>query len=436
MEDLVIFLNSIKMARNFNWRKFLRFWNKSAGQPTPIDPPPTEEPGPSLDNPAAFQAEFLGFNPGWTWNVNSPNLAQTSAYAMGALRFPAGTLGNYYHYATNGYGLVQSEMDVVGDSIPITDHTGQNYIIDFADYAVSEGITQVIYMAGLFFQRGGSPREYQEHLDAIQYLESRGLTVVGVQAHNETNFDKYSVLYPSDWALFKTHFLEFVADLATIGSYDVGVQIPNIQNRNKPRAQSFYDFVTTDTDITSNIDFYNMHLYPTTEVLNTQETAFLDDLKVIQAIKPVRFTEFNVNGEQGSSYTYRGLQHAKDLWRIYLLLLDAGAEMLFVHNLYGQNVNAFYNHNQGTSTMAELWKELTFLLGSQYEVVLYENLRALRATSGGTLYTVFSNTSDETIRIVLSDTATVKVLNETGFDIYTYNEFYNVQPGDLVIISE
>lgn len=390
----------------------------------------------TIDNPLSFSGEFLGFNPGWTWNSASPTLDQTLDYAMGILRFPAGTLGNYYHYNDPGYGLDAAEMAIVGDSIPITNHTGANYIIDFADYCILKGITKVHYMAGLYFQKGAAVVTYQEHLDAVQYLEGRGLEVVGIQVQNEVNFDKYAVLYPSDWISFKADFLQFVADISTIGTYKIGVQIPNIQNRTAARAASYYSFVTTDPDILNNIDFYSMHLYPTDAQMDSSEEDFIADVANIQSLKPIRFTEFNVNGSQGG-YTYRGLQHAKDLWRLYLVLLDAGPEMLFVHNLYGTNVNAFYQHGVGTSTMAELWKEITFLIGSTYEVVTYDGRRALRALgSNKRLYTVFYNNSGSTIRVPLQGTSnSVKVLNATGFDVTQESDFVDVSAGDLVVID-
>ena len=390
----------------------------------------------SLATPLSFSEEFLGFNPGWTWNSASPTLDQTYDYAMGVLRFPAGTLGNYYHYNDPGYGLDAGEMAVVGDSIPITNHTGANYIIDFADYCIAKGITKVHYMAGLFFQKGGTPLAYQEHIDAIQYLESRGLDVVGIQVQNEVNFDKYAAIYPSDWILFKADFLQFVSDISTIGNYKIGVQIPNIQNRTAARAASYYSFVTTDADILKSIDFYSMHLYPTEAEMDASEDAFIADVANIQSIKPIRFTEFNVNGLQGG-YTYRGLQHAKDLWRLYLVLLESRPEMLFVHNLYGSNVNAFYQHGVGTSTMAELWKEIVFLLNSNYEIVTYDGRRALKAIgSDKNLYTVFYNNSGSIVTVPLEGAAnTIKTLTGSGFTSATGSDSVAVAAGDLVVIT-
>lgn len=384
---------------------------------------------------SSFNNEWLGFNPGWTWTIENPELSRTDDYAKSTLRWPAGTLGNYYHYDTNGYGLVSTEMAVVGDNIPITDWTGQNYIVDFADYAIAQGVGKVHYVAGLYFQRGGTPNEYQEHLDAIQYLEGRGLTVSGIQLQNEVNFDKYEVLYPDDWSLFKSHVSEFVTEVSTIGTYDIGIQIPNLQNRNKARAQSYYDFVTTDATILSNIDFYAMHVYPTKEVLLNLESQIDADITTIKAIKPIRFTEFNMNGED-DTYEYRQSQHAKDLFRLWLRLLSNGPESMYVHNLYGKNVNAFYNDTTGTSTMAEMWKDFIPMIDSTYEVVTIDGVQALVIQKSGTIYTYFYNNGQSNVTLKFTSSGTVKVLDDDGFTTTTGLFDYTVAPGEMVIASQ
>jgi hypothetical protein len=114
------------------------------------------------------------------------------------IRFPGGTGANYYHYYGRGYGFISSE--VIGskfESLVGSDQwIPENHIVKFADLALQTG-SKVIYVANLFthFKQNGAALidpnnaayrySLKENLDAISYLENRGLEVVGVELGNE-----------------------------------------------------------------------------------------------------------------------------------------------------------------------------------------------------------------------------------------------------------
>ena len=142
-----------------------------------------------------------------------------------------------------------------------------------------------------------------------------------------------------------------------------------------------------------------------------------------------------MNGEV-DDYEYRQSQHAKDLFRLWLRLLSNGPEVMCVHNLYGQNVNAFYNHNLGTSTMAEMWKEFVPMLDSTYEVVTIDGVQALTVQKSGTIYTYFFNNGQSNVTLKFTNSGTIKHLNDGGFTTTTGLFDYTVEPGEMVIASQ
>lgn len=131
--------------------------------------------------------------------------ARLNELAPRVLRFPGGTLANFYHPTGLGYGILQQDVDLVAgttvhNNINNTFQAEQadiaagevsgNYIHEMIALAQATG-ESVLYVANLFTGTVG------EMVGAIQAFQDAGVTVYGVELGNEAHLKAYDSRFGS-----------------------------------------------------------------------------------------------------------------------------------------------------------------------------------------------------------------------------------------------
>lgn len=121
------------------------------------------------------------------------------------LRFPGGTLANFYHPNGLGYGIRAQDVDLVAgttvyDNINPTFQVEQsniaagtvdgNHIVDFIELALANQ-SDVLYVANLL------TGNMNETISAIQQLKTAGVNVTGVELGNEAHLSAYNFRFPT-----------------------------------------------------------------------------------------------------------------------------------------------------------------------------------------------------------------------------------------------
>ncbi|MEO8068594.1 MAG: hypothetical protein ABI599_12935, partial [Flavobacteriales bacterium] len=131
--------------------------------------------------------------------------AKTNDLDPDVLRFPGGTISNFYHPTANGYGLVLSEINTVaGSSVYDRMASGYNEEQD----AIAEGrITQNHRFDIITLAQGTSSKvmfcaniltgTVNQAMTALNTLVNAGVNVVGVELGNEMYLNAYSGYYPT-----------------------------------------------------------------------------------------------------------------------------------------------------------------------------------------------------------------------------------------------
>lgn len=176
-------------------------------RPTPAPPLPIQYNGFN----AAFAANFLAFPDAGT-RINETKATNPNYI----LRFPGGTVGNYYHTSGNGYGVVASET--TGAPVSITaqvdiDATvSGNYLDDMVACALAAGAA-VTWVANMYTGTTA------ESITAINAFLAAGVPVVAIELGNEWYLNRYIGKYP-------TH-TEYIAD-ALVFRDAMKAQFPSI----------------------------------------------------------------------------------------------------------------------------------------------------------------------------------------------------------------
>ncbi len=130
---------------------------------------------------------LFGFNTANAFEVLSAkdrdNVKLVSDVSPSILRFPGGTIANYYHVTGSGYGFREEDVQkyehkMMNKKVQGVE-TGNNYIYDFIDFAKAAKVKDVIYVANLL------SADYNETETAIDILQNGGLNVVAVELGNE-----------------------------------------------------------------------------------------------------------------------------------------------------------------------------------------------------------------------------------------------------------
>lgn len=141
-----------------------------------------------------------GFNAAFTMNhVDSPGFQDrlgelTAATPNLVLRFPGGTIGNYYHVTGNGYGVVEAETtnapDSVVEQVDIDATKPANYLAGMVSLAQSVN-AKVVWVANLW------TGTIAETLTALHAFDNAGVGIAGVELGNEWYLPRYQSAYPT-----------------------------------------------------------------------------------------------------------------------------------------------------------------------------------------------------------------------------------------------
>ena len=150
---------------------------------------------PDLDSKYAINPNILSFNTGYFFVSPLEQDADVQKFTQNlrpvTLRFPGGTIGNYYHPDGPGYGLRQS--DVKGGFPEITKAMPlfqDNAIYHFAQLC-KMGNSNAVYVANLM------TGTVEETIWAVQYLLSQNIQIKGIELGNEFYLNQYRSVFPT-----------------------------------------------------------------------------------------------------------------------------------------------------------------------------------------------------------------------------------------------
>jgi hypothetical protein len=157
----------------------------------------------------------IGFNTSNTFHIplNEKDIELISSLHAEVLRFPGGTIGNFYHPTGGGYGLIPSEFTKLEGKAPetlsnqLTKSSGDstNYLIPFIELAKQTNAS-VLLVANVIT---GTPKEL-DYL--ISTLLQNNLKIEGVELGNELFLPAYVNFFPSanEYLNRITPFIEFL----------------------------------------------------------------------------------------------------------------------------------------------------------------------------------------------------------------------------------
>jgi len=142
----------------------------------------------------------LGFNTSNTFHLplNEKDIELISSLHAEVLRFPGGTIGNFYHPMGSGYGLIPSEfqslegkaIETLGNQITKSTKDSSNYLLPFIDLAKKTNAS-VLLVANVI---SGTPQELEYLISTI--LQS-SLKIEGVELGNELFLPAYVNYFPT-----------------------------------------------------------------------------------------------------------------------------------------------------------------------------------------------------------------------------------------------
>lgn len=157
----------------------------------------------------------LGFNTSNTFHIplNEKDIELISSLHAEVLRFPGGTIGNFYHPKGGGYGLIPSEFEKLEGKAPETlsnqlnksSGDSTNYLIPFIELAKQTNAS-VLLVANIIT---GTTQEL-EYL--ISTLLQSNLKIEGIELGNELFLPAYENYFPTanEYLNRITPFIEFL----------------------------------------------------------------------------------------------------------------------------------------------------------------------------------------------------------------------------------
>ena len=157
----------------------------------------------------------LGFNTSNTFHIplNEKDIELISSLHAEVLRFPGGTIGNFYHPKGSGYGLIPSEFKQLEGKAPETLNNqlnksigdSTNYLLPFIELA-KQTKASVLLVANVV---SGTPEELNFLISTVL---KNNLTVEGIELGNELFLPAYKNYFPTatDYLNRITPFIEFL----------------------------------------------------------------------------------------------------------------------------------------------------------------------------------------------------------------------------------
>lgn len=278
----------------------------------------------------------------------------TQTIQPNALRFPGGTIANYYHPDGLGYGFRQEDVKggfpEITRAMPLFD---KNAIYHFADLCRMSG-TSVVYVANMM------TGTVEETIWAIEYFRSQNIPVAGIELGNEFYLQQYRDRFPTVETYIKIA-KEFAAVLRKkFPQIPLGVVAANPTEPNPSNSHGkFQNLWNATLGKESFYDFYIPHLYSNAEVCqqkggNDLKAIFdctnltlapvhynymqvvLDHYKQFFGNKKIWITEWN---SEAASYISNSVRQAEFVGEFLMDLIDVAVknpqvEYAFFHN-YG-----------------------------------------------------------------------------------------------------
>lgn len=313
---------------------------------------------PNFSKKHALNEKFLSFNTGFMFTapIEKEDAVSTINQTLRphTLRFPGGTLGNYYHVEGLGYGL--QEKDIRGQFSEVTRAMPlfkQNAIYHFAEMCKTSNIN-VVYVANMM------TAEVDETIWAIEYFISQNIPIVGIELGNEFYLNQYRSIF-SDPTIYVNKAKEFAKVLKKkFPQIPLGIVAASPTEARPKSSEGKFKYHWNQVVGKENFyDFYIPHLYPkvkgcaefggddlnkvheclnltiSTEHLNYHQI-IVDYYKQFFGNKKMWITEWNSQAENNISNTIR---HAEFVGEFLMGLIDISIkhpqlEYAYFHN-YG-----------------------------------------------------------------------------------------------------
>jgi len=147
-------------------------------------------------SPIAVHKDIYGFNTGFMFGGNIEDLPEVQRLSKSlspvTLRFPGGTIANYYHPNLNGYGFKEEEVGQMKDFegfLKSQPFEKSNYLDAFAKICKLTN-SDVMFVANML------TGTIAENILAIDRLREKGLKIVGIELGNEFLLQRYRNNYP------------------------------------------------------------------------------------------------------------------------------------------------------------------------------------------------------------------------------------------------
>jgi hypothetical protein len=216
---------------------------------------------PNFHKKTAVNPNLISFNTGFMF-INpieqEPEVKViTKEIAPKVLRFPGGTIGNYYHPTGPGYGLrVEETGPKLPEIVKAQVQFKQNAIYHFAEVCKMAD-SRVMFVANLL--TGTS----EEMIWCLDFFKAKGIGIAGVELGNEFYFREYRSQFPD----VETYIRKAREFASMIKKYDPAIPIavvaadPTEPTPNNEHAR----FMNRWNQILGQEDFYDAyvpHLYP------------------------------------------------------------------------------------------------------------------------------------------------------------------------------
>jgi hypothetical protein len=282
----------------------------------------------------------LGFNTSNTFHIplNEKDIELISSLHAEVLRFPGGTIGNFYHPTGGGYGLIPSEFEKLEGKAPETlsnqlakfSGDSTNYLIPFIELAKQTNAS-VLLVANVIT---GTPQEL-EYL--ISILLQSNLKIEGVELGNELFLPAYVNYFPTanEYLNRITPFIEFLKANHPSIPYSIPV---SFGHSGVKRATDW----NSEIHDKGNSEYLSIHYYS-----DPSKKDYVEDYearyKLLLELFPNKhfwLSEFNLlhPGKEFGNSHFQALQNSRLI--SHALVNSNELSLLIYHNLLGSD-NAF-----------------------------------------------------------------------------------------------
>jgi hypothetical protein len=279
----------------------------------------------------------LGFNTSNAFHLplNENDIQGISLLHAEVLRFPGGTIGNFYHPKGSGYGLIPSEFQLLEGKAPETLNNqlnkslgdSTNYLIPFIELA-KQTKASVLLVANVV---SGTPEE----LDfLISTVLKNNLAIEGIELGNELFLPAYVNYFPTATE-YLNRITPFIQLLKTNYS-SIPYSIPVSFGHSSVKRASDWN---TDIQNKNMSEFLSIHYYSDPEKRDYIED-YDERYKLLLELFPNKhfwLSEFNLlhpGKEYGNSH-FQALQNSRLI--SHVILTSNELNMLIYHNLLGSD---------------------------------------------------------------------------------------------------